>query len=351
MAGAKLSPAVLAEALDTYLAFNRSHTKAAAKLGIPAPTLKSRVKVALMAQLQGTLPPQKPFERDELPDDGPDLDELLARRRKDYARKNTAAQARKLIPIRITCDGPIGIAHFGDPHVDDDGTNIGLLEDHVALVNQTDGLFASNVGDYRNNWIGRLARLWAQQSASGRDALVLARWLLESMDWLYLVGGNHDAWSGDDDPIAWIAEQTNALHQAHACRIELQFPNGKRVRINARHDFKGHSIYNTAHGPAKAAQMGWRDHMLTCGHTHVSGYQVLKDPSNGLISHALRVASYKIHDRYAIEGGLPDQNIFMCPVTIIDPSRSDDDPRLITTIFEPETGADFLTFLRRRKAA
>ena len=109
--------------------------------------------------------------------------------------------------------------------------------------------------------------------------------------------------------------------------------------------------WNTAHGPAKAARIGWRDHILSCGHTHVSGYQVLKDPSSGLISHALRVASYKLHDRYAVESGLPDQNIFMCPVTIIDPSRDDDDPRLITTIFDPETGADFLKFLRKRKAA
>ena len=56
--------------------------------------------------------------------------------------------------------------------------------------------------------------------------------------------------------------------------------------------------------------MGWRDHVLTAGHTHVSGYQVLKDPSTGLISHAIRIASYKEMDRYAEEKGLPDQNIF-----------------------------------------
>jgi hypothetical protein len=349
MAAAKLPPEVLARVLSTYLTHNRSITKAAAELGIPGPTLKSRLKVAWMAEARGELV-AKPFEREELPSDLPDVDELLARRRKDYARKTKAAEARKLIPIRVTIDGPIGVAHFGDPHVDDDGTNIGLLEEHVRLVNQTEGLFAGNVGDYRNNWIGRLARLWADQSTSGKDALVLARWLLESMDWLYLVGGNHDAWSGTDDPIAWIAEQTNALHQAHACRMELQFPNGRRIRINARHDFKGHSEWNTAHGPAKAARIGWRDHMLTCGHTHVSGYQVLKDPASGLISHAIRVASYKIHDRYAIEGGLPDQNIFMCPVTVIDPRFADDDPRLITTIFSPEMGADFLTWLRKKAA-
>lgn len=349
MAAARTALSDLAAVLDAYEQHGHSRKAAADALGLNVRTFESRLRVAREQAARGAF--AKPFDRDALPDDGPDLDDLLSRRRKDYARKTKAAEARKLIPIRVTCTGPIGIAHFGDPHVDDDGTNIALLEEHVKLVNATQGLFAGNVGDYRNNWIGRLARLWAQQSTSARDALVLAKWLLEAMDWLYLVGGNHDAWSGEDDPIAWIAEQTTALHQPHACRIDLQLPNGRHVRLNARHDFKGHSEWNTAHGPAKAARIGWRDHILTCGHTHVSGYQVLKDPASGLISHAIRVASYKLHDQYAVESGLPDQNIFMCPVTIIRPEFDDDDPRLVTTLFDPATAADFLTFLRKRKAA
>lgn len=343
-----LSTEALAEALE-MVAQHGGVAPAARALGVPYSTFQSRVRNAQAAINRGDL--AKPFERDELPDDAPSADELLARRRIDYARKETAAVARKLIPIRITIDGPIGIAHFGDPHVDDDGTNIGLLQEHVKVVNKTKGMFAGNVGDYRNNWVGRLARLWAQQSTSAKESRVLAKWLLESMDWLYLVGGNHDAWSGDDDPIVWIAEQMNALHEPFAVRLELQLPNKRKIRVNARHDFKGHSEWNTAHGPAKAARIGWRDHILTCGHTHVSGYNVLKDPASGLISHAIRCASYKLHDRYAVERGLPDQNIFVCPVTIIDPERADDDPGLVTTIFEPAMAADFLTWLRKKRKA
>lgn len=348
MAARRLPPGVLAETLALVKQYG-NESEAARAVGMSRATFQSRVREARLAESQGRL--KKPFERSALPDDDLSADELLDRRRKQYTKKAKAADARKLIPIRITCDGPIGIAHFGDPHVDDDGTNIALLESHVRIVNKCEGLFAGNVGDYRNNWIGRLARLWAQQSTNATEAKILAKWLIESMDWLYLVGGNHDAWSGSDDPIAWMAEQVNALHEPHAARLELQFPGGRKIRINARHDFKGRSEWNTAHGPAKAARIGWRDHVLTCGHTHVSGYQVLKCPASGLISHALRVASYKLHDRYAVEQGLPDQNIFMCPVTIIQPDKPDDDPNCITTIFDPETGADFLKFLRKRKAA
>ena len=121
------------------------------------------------------------------------------------------------------------------------------------------------------------------------------------------------------------------------------------MRVNARHDFPGHSQWNTAHGPAKAVQMGWRDHILTCGHKHTSGYQLLKCPSTGLISHAIRVAGFKILDRYAKELGLPNQNISPSCVTIIDPQYEDDDPRLVTVIHDVEEGAEYLTWKRSRK--
>jgi hypothetical protein len=222
MAGKPLSAAMAAEALSA-LKTHGTEARAAEQLGISRTTLQSRLMRARLMK--------KPYERDDLPAETPDAGELLERRRKQYAKKAKAADARKLIPIRITCDGPIAIAHFGDPHVDDDGTNISLLEDHVRVVNKTEGMFAGNVGDYRNNWIGRLARLWSQQSTSAEEAKVLARWLIESMDWLYLVGGNHDAWSGSDDPIAWIAEQQHALHQPHAARLGTpapEWPEGAR---------------------------------------------------------------------------------------------------------------------------
>jgi hypothetical protein len=346
MAPPRLPTSVMLEALAAVREYGNI-AAASRALGLPQGTFHARFVAARKADRDGTLS-EKQFEYGDLPDEQPAAADLLARRRVDYERKHKAAEARRLIPIRIKVDGPIGIAHFGDPHVDDDGTNIELLEQHVKVVNATDGLFAANVGDYRNNWVGRLARLWADQSTSAKESLVLARWLVEAMDWLYLIGGNHDAWSGADDPIAWIAEQVGALHQPFAARLELEFPNKRKIRVNARHDFRGHSEWNSAHGPAKAARIGWRDHLLTCGHRHISGYNVLKDPASGLISHAIRVASYKLHDRYAIEQGLPDQNIFLCPVTIIDPRFADDDPRLVTTIFDPHVGADFLTFLRKR---
>ena len=75
---------------------------------------------------------------------------------------------------------------------------------------------------------------------------------------------------------------------------------------------------------------------------------MLKDPASGLISHALRVAGYKIHDRYAKELGLPNQNITPASVTIIDPQYADDDPRLVTVLHDVAEAAEFLTFKRKK---
>ncbi len=292
----------------------------------------------------------KPFDAPELPSELPTAADLLERRSKQFGKKRDAVDARTLIPIKVTCDGPIGIAHLGDPHVDDDGTDIDMLQRHVAIVNKTEGLFAGNVGDYSNNWVGRLARLYGQQSLSAAEAWVLVEWLVQSVKWLYLVGGNHDLWSGAGDPIQWMARQARVQYQANGMRLGLTFPNKRVIRVNARHDFSGRSQWNTAHGPAKAAQMGWRDHILTCGHTHVSGYQVVRDPSSGLISHALRVGSYKTHDRFAEERGLPNQTFMVAPVTVIRPQFADDDNRLVSVFFDPETAAEFLVWLRKRKS-
>jgi transposase-like protein len=335
--------------VEAFEAHDQNISATARALGINRVTLTSRLN---RAKASGVTAEQRrepqDFEVGALPDELPSAEELLVQRKKAFARKRDAKEARELIPVKVNVAGPFGVVHIGDPHVDDDGTDVGLLERHVAVINKTPALFAGNVGDASNNWIGRLARLYGEQSLSAAEAWVLVEWLIRSVRWLYIVGGNHDVWSGAGDPIKWMSHQASTLYQHHGVRLNLTTPNGRAIRINARHDFIGHSQWNTTHGPAKAAQMGWRDHILTCGHKHTSGYQVLKDPATGLLSHALRVGSYKTYDRYADAKGLPNQNFTVAPVTIIDPQFPENDPRFITVIFDPEEGAEYLTWKRKK---
>jgi len=671
MATPKLDTEIMKRAVVAYHQHG-TVTEAAKALGLARGTFEHQYRQALIKGV--TLEQTREFEVDDLPSELPTAEELLKRRRDQFKKKAAAESARELIPVRVKVDGPFGVACMGDPHVDDNGTDIGLLESHVQIIQNTEALFAGNVGDYSNNWVGRLARLYAEQSLSAAEAWVLVEWLVQALPWMFLVSGNHDChddktecltrrgwishsdirdddqvlslnvengqsewapilnkierphdgemvtvetrslsfsvtpnhrmlcksrlsetwgewhyrpasdlpiqfavpvngesrceavnlsddqialagwvltdgniyrlgsfarvslyqskdsteivrlldglgleyrhqvrdrqiasvcgrtlvrparpqhefilnaessrrvlewlpakgempewahrlsahqfgvlldaivagdgcwdgkdpsaknvavihgaepflsslqavavqhgwrallsvarekdyrlnlcktpmmsiwaksqrtnysgtvwcltvprgnfmvrrdgrahfsgncWSGEGDPIKWMAKQAKVSYESHGMRLGLTTPSGRVIRLNARHDFSGKSQYNTAFGISKAAMMGWRDHVLVAGHTHVSGYQMVKDPSSGLLSHAIRICSYKTIDRYAKERGLPNQAISPCPVVVVQPDQPDDSPKLITVFQDTETGADFLGFLRQRKS-
>lgn len=314
-------------------------------------TLSFRVKeyeARFGGDLSNVLSKSQQFTAEQLPDTDLPIDELLNIRKKQFAQYTKAKTARKLINVKVNIDGPIAISHFGDPHVDDDGTDIGLIELHGHIIQRTTGMFGANIGDTTNNWVGRLARLYGEQGTTHKQAWMLGEWFLRSVDWLYVISGNHDAWSGAGDPIPYILRNSGAVSGSSQARIGLQFPNGKEIRINARHNFPGNSSFNPAHGPVKAAVGGWRDHVLICGHTHQTGYSVQRDPMGGLLSHCIRIASYKVHDRYAEELGLDDKSIGPNVVTILNPLAKTE-AGLVHVLFDVQEGADYLTWLRKRE--
>ena len=110
------------------------------------------------------------FTVEDVPTGNEPIGDLIENRIKKYALKSKAKNAEMMINVKINIDGPVGIAHFGDPHIDDDGTNISELLMHADLVQNTEGLFGGNIGDNQNNWIGRLARLYGEQSTSAKES-------------------------------------------------------------------------------------------------------------------------------------------------------------------------------------
>lgn len=318
----------------------RRYVRIAPDHGIEPPTFKKNIATA-PALVHAT------HEIPALPTELRDVADLVAERKAKFAQKEAFEQASRLIPVKIKVRGAIGILHFGDPHVDDDGTDITTLDRHMELTRTVEGLFGANVGDTTNNWIGRLARLYAQQSTSKAEANQLAEWFLRGADWLYWTAGNHDNWSGEDDPLLHVARDMKVLYATHGARLNLEFPRGAPFRINAKHDFPGHSQWNPVHGLMKAFDMGYRDHLNICGHKHTSGIGAHKCPETGIIGQAVRVASYKKYDRYAKELALVDHAFSPCAVTVIDAEKPDNHPDRCKVFWEAEAGVDYLKFLRR----
>ncbi len=281
------------------------------------------------------------------------IEELIEQRKRKYARRHAHEEARRLIRIDLPSLDPFGILFFGDPHLDDDGCDLGAVEAHSAIARRTPGLYAANVGDTTNNWIGRLARLYAEQSTTGPEAWRLAEWFVGGLEgkWLWIVGGNHDAWSGHGDPMQWISRQAGALYQSSEVRVGLRLPGGRQIRVNNRHDFSGHSMWNPGHGPGKALQLGLRDHLAVAGHRHITSASVLKDPESRIAMHALVVGSYKIHDRYARERHFRDQQLSPCALVTFDARLPDAHPDLLKIFHDPAEGAAYLGWLRRRAGA
>lgn len=285
-----------------------------------------------------------------LPDDDISADELVEQRIRLYSHKKAAHDARKLINVKVPVSGPFGIFVFGDPHVDDDGTDLAQLKHDAELVRNTEGLYGVSIGDNTNNWMGRLARLYGEQSTSAKQAWKLCEWFVNLVGpkWLALIPGNHDGWSGSGDPLNWITRQVGALYGPHKVRLAIQPPSGRTLHFQARHTFAGHSMWNAAHGVGRAAQRGETDEILVCGHKHVSGYMLIKQP-NERISHCVQVASYKVLDRYAEEAGFEDKHISPGVMFVVDPHATDE-AAFVTTFFNTDRGVEFLKHLRSARS-
>lgn len=272
------------------------------------------------------------------------LEELLDRRVKVYERKARATRIEHA--IRVNVSGPFGLLIFGDPHLDDDGTDLALIRRHLELVKDTPGLFACTLGDLHNNWPGRLARLYAEQGTSAQEAWRLVEWFLGAVPWLFVIRGNHDEFSGPGDPLSYIVRgSTVGVDQAHGARIRLDLPEGDPVRIWARHTFPGHSQWNKAHGPVKAAKMGgYRADVFVAGHKHTWA-QHTEEGTDGQTWTALQVGAYKRIDDYADKLGYAREQHGAAVLLVVRPKIVG--PGRITPFWDVESGRDYLTWLRQ----
>jgi hypothetical protein len=332
-----------AEELGVALNTIKSHIIKARSMGLDVPD-SSYVK---KGDPRRPNPPQ--MEMPELPSGDLPIEELVARRKAEFERKRKFADSRKLIPIKVKSDKPIGILIFGDPHLDDPGTDLGAIERDMNLIRDTDGLYGASIGDIQNNWVGKLARLYANQETTAGQSWQLVEWFINTVGekWLFLVSGNHDHWSGNGDPLRWIQRLAPGAHGDHEVRIELQFPNGAKVRIAARHDWPGNSMWNPTHGQLRAATMVVHDDIVVSGHKHTGGYQQIRIPASQRLAHLVQMGSYKLFDVYAEERAFPNRHISPSVVAIIKPRASE--LGIVRIEHDVEAAAHYLTWLREKQ--
>ncbi len=274
-----------------------------------------------------------------------DIDALIAEKiaRYDKAIKHRDESRITTIPAG---NKAIAIVHFGDPHVDDNGCDFGLLKHYVELVQQAgNGVWAGNVGDTTNNWVGRLVKLYANQNNTFVEGIALSQWLIHSMPWAYFCLGNHDHWSDGSIILKLLMKDSRIICQSdHEARLQFKFNNGVNFNMEVRHNHKGHSMYNPAHGARKSLMFDpWAD-LAVSGHTHEHALHVGETPDS---RHrwALKVGSFKKMDSYAAEKGFHENKHGSAAVTVIDPYAPECDR--VSVFWDVERGLNYLKMLRK----
>ena len=175
------------------------------------------------------------FKEDEI-----STEDLVKLRLDNFERKEKREKNEEFLNVTIRDEKPIGLYIMGDPHIDDDGCDIPAVIKHLDITNKTDGMFACNVGDLQNNWARRtkLAGLWAEQSTTAEQSWQLTEWLIKYTDWIFIVAGNHDVWSGDGDPVKWICKPLKTTYAQHNIRVKIKLPK-HHVRVNCTHNYRG----------------------------------------------------------------------------------------------------------------
>ena len=283
--------------------------------------------------------------------ESPDMseEELVDHVTRRFKQRRVASDQRKWIPLVFHKPGPLAVSFLGDPHVDDNGCNWPRLREDLRTINQTEGMYAASLGDARNNWVGRLSRLWASQETSGRQSWQLVQWLLRATDWCLLVKGNHDLWLPNDvDPIEWL-KVPGTLAQDWQARIELQFPKGRNAKVWAAHDMPGHSMWNPLHAQQKRAKFTQEADLYISGHRHTWALAQYEDEWTNVVYWTARAKGYKTEDSFADRLGHGEQRNGQAITAVFDP-EADSDTAFLVCFANVQEAAEYLRWKRAKRS-
>lgn len=351
MAARPVSREQAEQALAAFLANNRNYSIAGRSIGVDDCTLRRRIDAGVRygyfphpIAMQPTEPAPKIVTPSLVPDDDIPVEEIIEIMAKRARKRFENHEARDWRKIAVEAREPVVIAFMGDPHIDDDGCNVPLLQEHVALLKRP-GVYAVNVGDTTNNWTGRLMRLYAHQETSRKTARRLAKWLMaeSGVTWLAWIMGNHDEWESGAD-ILRLMNTSGIVMEDWQARITVTFPTGLEVPIWIAHDFKGHSQFNKLHGAMRTARERRGAAIYVCGHRHDWAVHHEEIPDTGETFWTLRARGYKFLDDYSRRLGFASSRYGATVAAVIDP-RETENPMAAIQCF-----ADLETAIRYRDA-
>ena len=342
-------PAIISDdkCISAVEALQKHGPKAAAAraLGVPRNTFTHWIDLAEARKLSAE--PSKI----EMPsfvldgDEEEDIEDILDRKSRNYERKVKAGSDRDWFKVKVNETKPYGIVAFGDEHLDDDGANIPLLRKHLAIAAKPH-VYGISIGDVRNNWIGRLVRLYANQETSAHTARRLVDWFMNDcgVSWLAFIAGNHDSWGDGLDFLMRLANRKIPVLDWKA-QFALVHPSGTTCRIDASHGRKGSSQWNALHATLKAAKLGELADAYLTGHTHNYGCEDLEIAERKSSTWLVQLRGYKFFDTHALYNNFAEYQRGSSVFMIVDPSPEATRP-IIQCFEDVELGYRVLQMIR-----
>ncbi len=282
-------------------------------------------------------------------DDDIPVEEIISSMVKRFDKRHEAHKAKKWMPFKVNSNLPIAIGFVGDPHLDDDGCNYPQLMKDVEIFKNTEGLYAINIGDTTNNWVGRLTKEYANQETSRSTAGKLVEWFLRDsgIKWMMWIMGNHDTWNFGSEWLSKVVYGKVTMNDWRA-QFKLVFPNGRECLIDAAHNHTGHSQWNPLHGQQKASVMAGIAHIYIAGHLHNWALMQNECSHTHRVYWLGRARGYKHIDHYGENLGFGSQNYGSTVTFVIDPEATD--ANFVRGFADLQEAADYLTYLREKRS-
>jgi len=334
--------------MAAFDACGRNQRETARHLGIARTTLQDTIRRTANILAAAALHPDM-VTVDALPPSDLPFTERLASMKQRNGLRIAHARAQAWQTVRVPISGPYGICWFGDPHLDDPFCDLVGFERDARICATTEGMYGANGGDSINNWVGKLERLYADQSATASEGWELVEWALKDLgvNWLVWLLGNHDTWNYGKRIFEGL-NTNRVLMRDWDAKLKIVSPCGGDATVWARHNFKGSSIYNELHGLKRAAMMDEQADIYAAFHIHTFATGSVEFPG-GRRACMIRARGYKDSDDYALKGQFTEQHGGQSVVTIVTP-RNGLRP-LVQAFDDVAEAADFLTFKRRKLAA
>lgn len=191
-----------------------------------------------------------------------------AREKEAHIAENPEGEVTLEVDTRV----PIMIVPFSDWHLGSEDTDYDQLEKHIDLVANTEGAYATFGGDGVDNFIKHKSAMINRSPTTPEEQYALLVYLMERLDPIAVITGNHDWWTKQFAGIDYLRTQMRERginYAPHRLLLTVVLNGTVNYRIEHRHQYRFKSSINLSNQLQRMWERSdWEWDVGVVGHTH-----------------------------------------------------------------------------------